>query len=322
MSGKKKIPRYFRITRKGKWFILLTIAVGTAAINTGNNLIYLCLALNLSLLITSGTLSDLATRRVTFDFSDKSVLFAEKNDPPLIFKVENRKKHIPLFHTVVYLEFGDRVVEAPCPYVPPGGSALVAAPVAFPSRGIRRVTRITLMTTFPFGFFEKYYHAPCRVPIPVAPHPTYSPVTPSEDDGTAPLPGKEKSRLSSNSGHSMRDVREYTPRDPMKNILWKKFASTGTLYVKVLEDDDPAEEEIPVLPHPDPEVFERTLSAVTGKVLSLTREGKPFRLIFEDGILHCDLTPSSRKEVFVYLALVRNDALMVPWRPAASEVLR
>ena len=47
-----------RFTRFGLFYIFFTIAVGAAAINTGNNLLYLILGIQLSLIIVSGFLSD------------------------------------------------------------------------------------------------------------------------------------------------------------------------------------------------------------------------------------------------------------------------
>ena len=61
----KRLPRAprrrrFSLTRQGKGYVFVTVGVGIAAVNTGNNLLYLILGLLLSLLLVSGTLSDLA----------------------------------------------------------------------------------------------------------------------------------------------------------------------------------------------------------------------------------------------------------------------
>ena len=47
-------PRRLSFTREGKYFVGITIGVGFAAINTGNNLLYLLLGMMLSLIIASG----------------------------------------------------------------------------------------------------------------------------------------------------------------------------------------------------------------------------------------------------------------------------
>ena len=57
-----KWPRRLKLTREGKYFIFITFGVGVAAINTGNNLLYLLLGMLLSLIIVSGVLSELSLR--------------------------------------------------------------------------------------------------------------------------------------------------------------------------------------------------------------------------------------------------------------------
>ena len=50
-------PRSLRATRAGWCFIAIIFGVGFAALNTGNNLIYLIIALLLAFLVLSGLLS-------------------------------------------------------------------------------------------------------------------------------------------------------------------------------------------------------------------------------------------------------------------------
>src|ERR1700760_3404745 len=52
--------RPFKLTRPGWVFILYSIGVGAAAINTGNNLLYFVFGIFLGLLLASGVLSDLS----------------------------------------------------------------------------------------------------------------------------------------------------------------------------------------------------------------------------------------------------------------------
>ena len=57
-------PRRLRPTRAGWSFFAITFGVGFAALNTGNNLLYLVLALMLSFLVLSGVLSESALRGI------------------------------------------------------------------------------------------------------------------------------------------------------------------------------------------------------------------------------------------------------------------
>ena len=54
----------FRTTREGKAFIFVTGGVGLAAINTGNNLLFLIFGFMLSLIVMSGILSEIVLRNV------------------------------------------------------------------------------------------------------------------------------------------------------------------------------------------------------------------------------------------------------------------
>ena len=48
-----KAPRKLKFTREGKFFVGITLGVGFAAINTGNNLLYLLLGMLLALIVVS-----------------------------------------------------------------------------------------------------------------------------------------------------------------------------------------------------------------------------------------------------------------------------
>src|SRR5206468_3395868 len=61
-SPRWRPPRRLRITREGWFYVLFTLGVGAAAINTGNNLLYLVLGLQLSTIVISGVLSESCLR--------------------------------------------------------------------------------------------------------------------------------------------------------------------------------------------------------------------------------------------------------------------
>ena len=54
------------MTAEGVQFLLFTLAIGIAAINTGNNLFYLLLAMMLSLVLISGIAAESCLRRLEF----------------------------------------------------------------------------------------------------------------------------------------------------------------------------------------------------------------------------------------------------------------
>ena len=59
------MPRGLTFTRDGKVFVLISLGVGFAAVNTGNNLLFLVLGMMLGMIIVSGILSEITLRNVT-----------------------------------------------------------------------------------------------------------------------------------------------------------------------------------------------------------------------------------------------------------------
>lgn len=70
--------RAISVTTEGVRFLLLTLAVGIAAVNTGNNLFYLLLAMMLSLIVLSGFLSEQCVRRLEFHRHLPDTLFVNQ----------------------------------------------------------------------------------------------------------------------------------------------------------------------------------------------------------------------------------------------------
>lgn len=72
-------------------FLLVTLGVGAAAVNTGNNLLYLVLGMLLSLIVLSGLLSEVALRRLRVERRLPRRAFA--GSPCLIELVLTNRKH-------------------------------------------------------------------------------------------------------------------------------------------------------------------------------------------------------------------------------------
>lgn len=320
MDKGHKIPRYFRITSRGKWFIFVTIAVGAAAINTGHNLIYLCLALNLSLLITSGMLSDLATRRILIEIDRGSVHHAGEKGSTLLLTLRNEKRILPLFFVKIFLHIEGNVFEGEVEHVPPGESRKKFVRVKFRRRGVKTIRRVTVMTRFPFGFFEKYYHVRSSIKLIVAPDPESHPLPETSTRHQKDLEGDLLRTNSFAEGHSIRDVREYLPSDPMKLIMWKKYAERGELYVRIPEDEIPPHARIEIRGNQNVSLFEEFLRRVAATIEYLRTHRIPFELVYEDHVIECNLTDESIRKAIASLALVGNDGRMKPWLKTLEEL--
>ena len=148
--------RAVQLTTEGTRFLLLTLAVGVTAINTGNNLFYLLLAMMLSLIVLSGLLSEQCVRRLEFHRHLPEYLFANESATVSLW-IANRKSCIPsvslrLFDVVDGQDI-DRKVRLS--HLAPHSSTLVSYPLLVRRRGPYRFDGVRVVTPFPFGLFHK-----------------------------------------------------------------------------------------------------------------------------------------------------------------------
>ena len=89
-------PRRLKFTREGKFFLGITFGVGFAAINTGNNLLFLMLGLLLALMLVSGVMSELSLRELTV--VRRLPMRAQVGRPHLVeIEVFNHKGRVPSY---------------------------------------------------------------------------------------------------------------------------------------------------------------------------------------------------------------------------------
>ena len=92
--------------------MVLTLLIGVAATNTGNNALYMVVALMLAVLVVSGVLSRNNLRKVEVEVSPPEELFAH---PPAAFQVEltNRSRLLPRW--LLLVSFSDHAPTLLCP---------------------------------------------------------------------------------------------------------------------------------------------------------------------------------------------------------------
>ncbi|MEK6694779.1 MAG: DUF58 domain-containing protein, partial [Nitrospirota bacterium] len=148
--------RSLRLTPEGTRFLLLTLAVGMAALNTGNNLLYLLLAMMLSLIVMSGILSEQCLRRLVIRRVIPDNMFA--NRPATVtLAVANRQPRLPSFSLRVLDIIEGKAVDRGIHilHLPAGASVSQSYPVLFTRRGRHRIDGVKIQTRFPFGLFIK-----------------------------------------------------------------------------------------------------------------------------------------------------------------------
>jgi len=297
-----------RITLEGILFILFSFAIGFAAYNTGNALLYLILSLMLSFLGISGflalqTLSRLTTRR------EAPPRVHALTPTPITLRVANGKRWLASYS----LRMADHLADGALL----GGTYLLmlearAAEGAiymatFPRRGVQRLGRCIIRTRFPFGFFERSLTVALDEEILVLPRVRTFRKPP---EGALRQLGEEPSSLAG-EGIDLRSMRDYTPHDPARNIHWKASARTGRLIAKETEREASRRFEFFLNnAHPSPgdpiviEAFERAIEFCASLAMHLARRGVPVRLHTRSGRVTPGNTPAELDRLMRALALL------------------
>ena len=145
--------RKLKFTREGKYFLGITLGVGFAAINTGNNLLYLLLGMMLSLIIVSGVMSELSLRNLTV--KRRLPGRAQVGRSHLVeIEVFNDKARIPSY--AIEVEAG-QPADKRCFFlkISPHSTQIAAYRRTPLRRGLERHSGFRIATRFPFGLFEK-----------------------------------------------------------------------------------------------------------------------------------------------------------------------
>jgi len=212
-------PRRLKLTREGKYFIGITFGVGFAAINTGNNLLYLLLGMLLSMIVVSGVLSELSLRDLTV--VRRLPPRAQVARPHLVeIEVFNHKRRIPSYAIEVEDLRAGQPADKRCFFLKISPrSAQVAAYRRTPARrGRDRHVGFRVATRFPFGLFEKSRELTADGDLII--YPAVDPVQlPSN------LPGDRvggSSALGRGSGDEILSLRAMREGDDPRDIYWRK----------------------------------------------------------------------------------------------------
>ena len=212
-------PRRLKLTREGKYFIGITFGVGFAAINTGNNLLYLLLGMLLSLIVVSGVLSELSLRQLTVvrrlppraqvgraHLVEIEVFNHKHKIPSYAIEVEDLRAGQPADKRCFFLKISPR-------------SAQVAAYRRTPARrGRDRHVGFRVATRFPFGLFEKSRELSAEGDLII--YPAVDPVVLPVDQPGDRLGGH--SALGRGTGDEMLGVKPMRDGDDPRDIYWPK----------------------------------------------------------------------------------------------------
>jgi uncharacterized protein (DUF58 family) len=224
-----KAPRRLKFTREGKFFVGITLGVGFAAINTGNNLLYLLLGMLLALIIVSGLMSELSLRDLTV--VRRLPLRAQVGRPHLVeIEVFNHKGRVPSYAIEVEDLRAGQPADKRCFFLKISPkSAQVAAYRRTPAkRGRDRHVGFRIATRFPFGLFEKSREVPAEGELVIYPaiDPLQLPALPAGRNA-----GGDAS-MGRGHGDDYIGLRLLREGEDRRDVHWRKSAAVGQLVMR------------------------------------------------------------------------------------------
>jgi uncharacterized protein (DUF58 family) len=228
----------YRLTREGIIYLVAVLVLVLAALNTGNNLLFMILACALAGILVSGVLSRAVLTAIDLKFDLPEHIFAER---PVLAELElrNEKQLWPSISLRVVGENKnntEQVFATPVffPYIPRLGSIRQKVELNFSRRGVYRQDAFAIRTRFPFGFFEKSRRVDSDIEILV--YPRVEPADQFYD--VLPLLSGEMASYFRGRGHELHSLRYYQPTDSARFVDWKTTAKAGQLMVREFARED------------------------------------------------------------------------------------
>jgi uncharacterized protein (DUF58 family) len=266
----------YEVTRAGMVYMVITLVIGIASINTGNNLLYIVVAALLSAILVSGIASALVLRHLELDVHLPEHVFAGR---PMLARMmlRNLSSWLPSFSIRVvpskrkpvkrwrweaytlgvprnrpvesqWLRVPDRrlrrVLENP-------DKGILNQTVYFPFLGAGQDLRADLEMNFPVRgcYREKDFGLATRFPFAflkksrrialareVIVYPKVDP--PQEFFEVLPMVTGEFAAFVRGRGYDLYRIREYMPEDSARHVDWKATARTGALKVREFSRED------------------------------------------------------------------------------------
>ena len=221
-----------RLTRLGIAYLLFTLLIGFAALNTGNNSLYIGLAYMLAGLLVSGVASKGGLHHIEVELVGVEDAWAGRPADALV-RVRNRSRIWTVRDVVVVSEYLEKPVLVPL--VARRSAVDFPARLLFEKRGPVKLQKVDLYTRYPFGLILKKRRVRVEGELVVYPR---------------LLEGDEKQRLVADAathdsiprpragfGQEIFAFRDYVRGDSLRHVHWKKSASIGRWIMKQQQEE-------------------------------------------------------------------------------------
>jgi uncharacterized protein (DUF58 family) len=266
----------FEVTRAGVVYVLVTLVIGIAALNTGNNLLYIVVAAMLAAILVSGLVSALVLRGLELDVRLPEHLFAGRAVQGRIV-LRNSRRSLPSFSIRVVPARREKKKQVlkwkwePTTFVFPSKPPWVRLPdrrlrratVAPPPPGIFQgmayfpylPTRSELSAHLELNFdrrgrySEDSFGLATRFPFAFLTKTrhislrreivVYPPIDSTDEFyEILPLINGELESYVRGRGSDLYRIREYMPEDSARHVDWKASAKSGSLKVREFSRED------------------------------------------------------------------------------------
>jgi uncharacterized protein (DUF58 family) len=271
----------YKVTREGLVFLVGIGLVTFAAMNTGNNLLFMVLAVLLAALLISGLLSRVVLGGIDVRLELPEHIFAQRATLA-IAELHNNKPFAPSFSVSLVSDVAPNarkkssaapappILDRPIyfPHIPHEQTVRQNIELTFPHRGVFRQDALGLRTRFPFGFLQKTRRIDSSIEAVVYPR-----IQPTEEFyEILPLVSGELESYQRGRGNDLYAIRDYQFNDSARHVDWKASARTGALQVKEFAREDERRVMLVFDPYIDPqtstakaaEQFERAVTLCAG----------------------------------------------------------
>lgn len=274
--------RRIYFTGFGLAFTLGSIAVGLAAMNTANNLLYLLFGSMVGFIVVSSWLSEQTIRDVRVERGHSHCVTVGQ-DLRIHYQITNQKR----FLSSLAIE----IVEAGLPnhafvaHAPPRRPVSTRSVNSFVRRGIYPLGTVTISTSFPFGLFRKERDVEIPGEILVWPR--------TDRRVRAPMAGAGRSAHSGVAARGApgargeyRSLRGYRPGDDPKDIHWRSSARLRQPVVREYERDGADTRWVCLDTRGEPgEAAEVAVEVAAALIADAVAERRPFALVAGDVLL-------------------------------------
>ena len=269
---------HYDVTKEGGAYLGLSLIIGVAAFNTGNNLLFLVVAAMLSAIVVSGIVSAAILRALTLDVALPAEAFAGLT---LLSRLtlQNRRRLMPAFSVSIVPEkkkthFAGRkwqrvIIGFPLKRPPhrqwfrvpdlqwrlapnvPVPQAIFQIPAYFPYIPARSSSSIDMELTFPRRgrFVQGALGISTRFPFSFLVKTrlvklareiiVYPSVEPTDEFfEVLPLITGEQESHVRGRGYELYRIRDYLPEDTARHVDWKATAKSGSLKVREFSRED------------------------------------------------------------------------------------